>query len=336
MTAQTSDGTHTAMDDAVAGFWSWWSEARTRIEAALESGAWGPLPGEIAAHVDAIDDRLHWELAPGHGARHAFVVSGNGDLEARRIAERWRSKAPADPLFEFHAARPPRPGSAIRLGDVALRAEDARFAIECDDLRLRLDVVVHHPSFAKMSEDARETATVYLLDGALGEDDVSRWVGGIEIAGKAPRDGITVDVLRQRVESLRSAARTEAFVTLEGADAAGNPSRLRFDRGLRPQDHLACVVHVAVSMPLRRPSSEGLATVDEEAALEDFERILATALTGRPHAWLGHLTERAQRTWHFYVDGDESADLVAQIARAHGADSRAQLDPAWEVHSAIL
>jgi len=56
-----------------------------------------------------------------------------------------------------------------------------------DEHRLSYDVVVHHPEFVQMQESQRQQFVFLVLDWALGEDDVERWVGGVEAAVDAPR-----------------------------------------------------------------------------------------------------------------------------------------------------
>jgi hypothetical protein len=104
-----------SVDDGILAFWSWWPTARTRIEHAITGGGFSSeLVDEIGAHVDALGG-LDWELAPGAAAKHAFVVSANGDPALRVIAELWRQHGPApDSTWEYFArvSQPLRPRSS--------------------------------------------------------------------------------------------------------------------------------------------------------------------------------------------------------------------------------
>ena len=79
---------------AISGFWVWWAGAKDRIAAAHAAGTMPSLAPEVSAEVNRIDPRLAWEFGPGHEARHALVVSPEGNPEIRPIAIAWLAAAP--------------------------------------------------------------------------------------------------------------------------------------------------------------------------------------------------------------------------------------------------
>jgi hypothetical protein len=179
------------MTDGIAGFWEWWPGVRGRIQAAIESDGFNDaLVAEIAAHVTAIHQDLDWELGPGGEARHAFCLSPKGDPVLRKVTERWLRTAPArDAVWEYHPARRGGhevSGARLKIGGFDLLLSDFSLAFEIDEMRELVSVECFHPAYPDMPDNLRGTATFLMLDDALGEDGVERWIGGIRPAAAAP------------------------------------------------------------------------------------------------------------------------------------------------------
>src|SRR5262245_51372595 len=157
----------TAGDESIATFWRWWTEARGRIEHAIEGRAWtDALVDEITAHVHALDDELVWSACPGQQARHAFCVSASGNPALRTLTERWRRAGAADDIWEFHGARLAAPGIAVMVGDLLVDPKAIRVAFTVDPARERVDVTVHHPGFGEMPDEMRQAAAMVALESA--------------------------------------------------------------------------------------------------------------------------------------------------------------------------
>lgn len=67
----------------------------------------------------------------------------------------------------------------------------------------RIDVVVHHPLFALLSTEGRDTAARDALETALGSADVADWTGDVGASVDPPIDPLAVPLLGHVVDQLR-------------------------------------------------------------------------------------------------------------------------------------
>jgi len=325
-------------DGAIRGFWTWWSEARERVEEAVRSGKWDELAPQINGRIAAIDSRLEWELCAGSQAEHALCVSAGGDPALRNVAERWlRSGPPADAAWEFHAARLAGWQEGRKLGieghDLAL--DDVRFACDVDESHERVHVRVHHPAMSDMADELRVTVAFLTLDGLLGEDGVERWIGSVEPSVDAAGAELEAAAVRRVVDELAARATGERYAVLEGRDPDGNPIFVSVNLAVKRIDHPLCDLHARVVATLRDPTPEGLTKRDEATELDRLEDELTAAL-GEGAVYVGRETGRGQRTWHFYVRERASAEAaVARVRGRHELALEVQPDPSWERTTAI-
>jgi hypothetical protein len=314
-------------DAAIVAFWSWWSTVRPAFEQAITDGEFASLPDDASARVAAIHEDLQWEMGSGHRAEHFFALSPNGNPALRKITERWKACAPAeDDTWEFWPSRPAMPTATITWADQPLHLDECIFAWERDPTREVLHVQIFHPSFPQLSKTDRESAAVLLLDAALGEDDVERWVGGIEPLKKAPVATRSYADFVVALEELVASATDGVLVTLEGSDEEGRPLEVVFNAALKRINHLTLDLYVQVTLPLVEPTAEGLASPGETDRLQALEDALEEQL-GDTGAVLGHETVAGKRVIHLFA---EDTALIEAWAKEHRADVRTQHDEAWD------
>jgi hypothetical protein len=94
----------------------------------------------------------------------------------------WYQHAPAtSAVWEYHPARQASPSSlaaVLEFDSQRLSLAELMFDLHVDNDRDVIDTVVFHPSFATMPSGARNQVGFLALDWALGEDGVTRWIGG--------------------------------------------------------------------------------------------------------------------------------------------------------------
>jgi hypothetical protein len=329
--------------DGIAEFWSWWQDAKGRIQGGIEGGGFGDdLVAEISGRVAAIDGDLDWELGPGSRSRHAFCLSPKGDPALRKVTERWlRAAPPPDAIWEYH---PARPGNAqledarLEIDGVELALGEFSAAFEVDEGRELINVRCYHPAFPRMSEELRGTAAFLALDGALGEDGVERWIGGVEAADAPPDGARLMAALRAETDALAKAATGERFAVLRGQDSEGRPLFVTLNAALKRIDHLACDTHVTVDLALLEPTEHGLTTNEEAEQLDALEDELAPLL---PDAvYFGRVTHAGRRVLHYFAPGD-SVGRARLDAWASGHRKRAPRvtwtdDPRWIARDRFL
>ena len=323
----------------IAGFWAWWSTVYEQIavEAAEGGGPSAERSTEITARVEAIGKGLDWELSrPPDPRTHQLVVTAGGVAELRTLAHRWASAAPEHPGWSYLPARPAFPAAldtALVVDGRRISPAETEIAARVDQRRAVVDVIVYHPVFADLvDEQAREQIVTLALGWLLGEDDVTRWIGRIEIATERPLDGIPAGSLPAVVEQISAMYEEPRWALLSGSTATGLPvvATMRFP--LHQVDYPLADQHVAVVLPYRDRTQQRLPTEAALDALNEFEeRLLAIIEPGA--VLVGHETANGRRIMHVYQDtAAPVTDAVTELARSWRS-GRASVavtnDPGW-------
>jgi hypothetical protein len=323
---------------AIEAFWQWWPTVADDIAKSFTSG--GLSQAHIAAmseHVSAIDDRLDWEFGPGQKSAHHLCLSSKGDPVLRVIVERWkRSAPPSDGTWEFYGARQasPRGGLQLKIGEFDLALDDVRFGLEEDAGRERLHLTVDHPLFAQIDDDELKHRIAFIaLDNTLGEDDVERWVGAIELAKSALREPVALDGLRARVSRFAQKATGDRWSLLKGM-FDGAPLFVLLNTAIKRIDHLLLDTHVTVTVTLADPTADGLTTNDEAAVLDAMEDALTERL-GADALFVARETTRGLRVLHFHVmEGGPTAAIFARWREqnsGYAIEVAVEHDPRWQI-----
>lgn len=321
----------------ISQFWAWWQRHEHELRTQLVTGS---LPSaetdRLAAAVRALHPDLVWEIGPGHLAEHALVVSAGGVAELRALAERWYRAGPGSgPVWEYHPARQAEPGRFLDTLDLDGRAVDlTRMVVgaRADDQRAKLDVAVFHPMFPDLSPQARAQATFLCLDWALGEDDVERWIGAVEVAGDEPLDAVPVSSLGSVIAQLRERWGGERWILLEGETPSGARVLAAARHPLSRVDHPLLDEHVLVTLPYEA-NEEGLPGEEVAAELQRFEHHVLGRL-GSAALLVGHETGLGRRLLHLYGERRHSiTPVIEALLPAYSGRSRptvvGQADPAW-------
>lgn len=324
-----------SVDEGIRSFWAWWSTARHRILRAIEveQTFTDSLVQDISSHVSAIGD-LAWELSPGKTARHAFCLSPNGDPQARLVTELWRHRGPSpDETWEYFAARQGMQGSSIKIDSVQLDRNDLIVYFEIDKGRERIDATYFHPQFAKLSEKRHTTALYLLLDGALGEDAVERWLGRIKATATKPENAVPFHQFRGALGELEQTATGEQFVLMQGETEAGTPFFITCNQALKRIDHLLHTTHAAIDLAILDQNPQGLTTPADAEKLNELEDDLTAALAGLA-IYFGRETKPGHRVLHWYVAEDSAAKPIIERWAAQHADRDPHVewirDPTWK------
>lgn len=328
-----------AQREAIEEFWRWWSSAAGAFDAAFEQkqGVEPALITALTAHVAAIDDRLDWEFGPGEQSRHHLCLSSKGDPELRVIVERWLRAAPAsDGVWEFYGARRANPhgGLQLEIAGHKIALDELRVAFAFDEARERFDLRVDHPVFAAIDdEDLRMRIAFIALDNTLGEDDVERWIGAIELGIPTASTSVPLQQLLPQLRVLMRGCSGERWSLLQGT-IDGAPTVVLLNSAVKRIDHLSMDLHLSVAIALREPTDAGLPTAAEAATLDAMEDALVDRLG--PHAvHIARETSRGVRALHFHtMEAGPSAAIVAAWKEQHSEyaiDVEVQSDPRWDV-----
>lgn len=315
-------------------FWQWWSsDGKSRFSAAADSGQWDGLAAEMGDRLAAVHPDLGWDTGPGRTSRHLLAVSSEGDPALRRTAERWLRYAPAaDTEWEYAAARQPVSdvaGKSIDIDGHSIHLGEARFELQEDSRRGRLDVVVHHPHFGEAAPGRRLQVSLLLLDWSLGEDAVTRWVGDVETSTEPGTSDVTASDLPAAVATLATHTRNE-WVLLDGSTPDGWPIMVTARRPLRWIDYPMFDLHSEVRLAYADTEENGLPTPGSLEVLRGSEARISTTL-GTRGILVARVSATGTRALHYYSDSEDSDARAAIEAAAvvTGGRVRHNPDPGW-------
>jgi len=323
------------VEDRLARFWAWWMAHREDIAAAISDGTSTRWTDAIATRVASVHGRLDWEMSRGQGARHALCLSGMGDPDLRAVAKRWLASAPpADELWEYHDTRiaVPDPCSVVlAFGDTRLPFRDLRVGIEFDEARECLHLDLWHPGFGALPEPTRKQIAWLMLDNALGEDGVERWLGVIRLTEGEPVGAVGLLELRERAEELAAQATGQVYSRLRGETDDGAPVEVVANLSLKRWDHPTYDAHGQIVVPFD-PDERGMPAGDEAAQLDRLEAGLVSALHTRA-VFAGREQGLGRRVVHLYCE--QEGPVPAAVERWAASAPRPvrvswQRDPAWQ------
>ena len=317
-------------------FWTWWAGARDGLGQAIAEGTVEKHVDEISGAVQALHPNLVWELGSGKAAKHMFVVSPEGDPELRVIAIRWEQSAPPpDGTWEYHASRQAseRGKAALKIGGVLVGLDEIRSVTSWDEGRERLAVRLWHAALEGLPHEGRIQFAFLFLDDLIGEDQVERWIGAIEVDASA-QAGKTADELAAEFARRAETATGERWVLAEGTDQRGDRLLVRYNAALKHIDRPFANQHLEVAV--NRGFDHAADRVLYEAIAEAEEQ-LNGALDGVA-VEAAHLTDRRRRVTHFVCeDGAQALGVAREWAGAHktwGTSAEVEYDPRWEFRRA--
>lgn len=322
----------------ITEFWAWWARSQADFGEQLRLG---DLPHdkavELTSAVRAVHPDLVWEVGTGDLAANALVVSAGGVAELRALAERWYRAGPGSDLtWEYHPARqacPTRFGDRITLDGEDFELSRTVVGAFADDRRAKIDVSVFNPVFDRLGAEGRAQAAFLTLDRALGEDDVERWIGVVEVASIEPMDAVPAGMLGAVVRQLRERWGGERWVLLEGQAADGKRVLAAARHPLSRVDHPLLDEHVMVTLPFVADES-GLPSEDSLDQLRAFEQHMLGRL-GTAAVLVGHETGGGRRVLHLYGERRHSvAPRIEALLPAHRGPAPATVtaspDAAWQ------
>ncbi|MBF5045684.1 MULTISPECIES: DUF695 domain-containing protein [Myxococcaceae] len=322
--------------ERIAAFWRWFSAERPRFEHAVRMGLNPELQELLGAEVSALHPELHWELGRARDGVIDLSLTAEGNFPLRKLTEAWCQAAPHDLQgWRFHPARPPTPGATAFTLNVAgqdAAIADLRCALEPDDARARLNLRVWHPAFAALEPEARSMVAFLSLDALLGEDDVERWVGGIQLVEEAAEAFVPPAELQARVAALAAAPR-DTFSFLQGKNPQGRAAMATLNLALKRLDHLAYEDQLVVTIAYRNADAQGIPPAEEHQAAQALEDTLVESLAGLALHY-GHVVSGGRLEVLFYVADKRAAEgkLAAWRGRAQGWQVQRTWhhDPEWK------
>jgi len=316
----------------ITEFWRWWSQAHPSVPDTGELST--ELTGRLDERVTRMNSELDWEVTGLPDGRHALTVTGHGRDDLRAIAERWYRSAPEDERWEFRpAVTADRAAldSGLSIDGHELEPSHLLFGVRVDTQLARADMLAYHPDFLFLPEETRQTIVRRALALALGEDEVSRWIGTIDTAEDKPLDGLPVGSLPAVVRQLAESQGAPGWLSGKGRTARGRAAVIRVRFPLRKVDHPLCDLHVLVSVPYQNANPERLPVDPSASALREFGEALEGI--GEQAMLAAYETGDDHRMFHVYADPQSSAVAEIDQLAAGWREGRVRVtsrpDPDW-------
>ena len=238
---------------------------------AASSGSGGRVPATVAEAIvrgastrgrqqdqqggSAYPPGMAWGAAPGSrpSTRSACRPREPG---LRQVALRWLEPAPkADATWEYYASRQPSKRWWPHGGRRTFELEEIRANTPWDETRRLVDVRLWHPMFPEVPEDVRMQAAFLFLDNLLGEDDVERWIGVIDLFEARPAGGPRTSS-GPRSNGMLGSRRRRTWVLGEVTRPDGTRDRHRQCRAEADRPSLPRLVGLGPDALGRRPLSD--------------------------------------------------------------------------------
>jgi hypothetical protein len=312
--------------DASAAFWAWWE--RHRSELAKRGGQHDFAADEaLAERVAALHPTVEVTGTFLPGGDSWLCLSSRGNIEVRNRVEQLVARAPKHDV-RLLTARPPRWPPP---GETPFAFEGVCVVLERDTLREMIDLTLYHPSLAVMDAVDRSLAAFSVLDHLLGEDDVERWVGTIDVSLEPLDNALPIEALKGEVAALAADATAERWQAVTSG-TRNHPVVVTVNRALKPIDHVALTTHVRIDIELRSPGPRGLAHTKEEIQLSALQAELTREL-GTRVVVVARETQRGHRIVHLHAEPGAHREITAwRLKHAEWAMTvLEQPDPKWEI-----
>ncbi|MFD1214482.1 hypothetical protein ACFQ36_20850 [Arthrobacter sp. GCM10027362] len=260
---------------AIRDFWAWWLQEGIRLVARGRDAGGTDYAGQLSRHVSRISPGLAWELGPGTVSEHQLVIFP-GSRDYAPVARRVLKAAPApSPQWEYADVRQPSDVfEDLTLGIGGQEFDGAAFRVGLMLHRYSADIAVYHPHLKDLPPNERMDPVLIMLDHAIGQRDVSAWIGVVEPVLHELPNGVPLAMLRVVVAQLRAAAfdvgGQPRWHDLHGTAADGLPVAARVQVPLVPAFWPDYDLHVVVSLPYQVHLAAGTdAALLQDAGLPD-------------------------------------------------------------------
>jgi len=331
--------------ERVDAFWNWWSNESERILSSVDDDRGSTIQPEISAAVDQLGATFGWVFGPGeNGARHSFTLSPEACPSCRYLANYWLKNAPNLVGWNFYSSRQPSTdfgGSAIRIGDIELKAESLWITPKVDHDGEAIDITVWSPLFADIPKNQAMQVLFLYLDEALGEENTSRCIGVIELSDEQLAQSFPLTELPEFVERTFSEnewSREHLGSVYQIETPAGD-----FPRGdiyVGSTEHMKLIGdfannHGPIENPIAGSGAEFVflqfpqAVVNDGSETDDRGKIEDGIESFLSHEY-GHILGGATGTDAIYIDlllfdGQNSRDLISQSMKEQGLADQYQI-----------
>ena len=161
-------------------FWNWFEKNQETYYSEIENlEIREKIFNELSKNLKKINEDLVFEFSPIHENKiREFTISAEGIKDLFPVVEKLIEKAPKLKNWKFNAFRQRIPGDEfeIQYGDLKIGYSDIYYRSEDDNGKLGIELNIRNFD----GKGQTQNAIYILLDGLIGEYDVTTKIGWIE------------------------------------------------------------------------------------------------------------------------------------------------------------
>ncbi len=161
-------------------FWNWFEKNQETYYSEIENlEIREKIFNELSKNLKKINEDLVFEFSPIHENKiREFTISAEGIKDLFPVVEKLIEKAPKLKNWKFNAFRQRIPGDEfeIQYGDLKIGYSDIYYRSEHDNGKLGIELNIRNFD----GKGQTQNAIYILLDGLIGEYDVTTKIGWIE------------------------------------------------------------------------------------------------------------------------------------------------------------
>ena len=168
-------------NQAIEDFWRWFSEAKSSFELLAETE--DPLWDFALGKLKTIDEGLWFELSDLDVTPREFIITAEGISELFPLVEEIVQKSPKDPNWKFVALKPPLGFDFVtEYEGIQVDPKDLWFLpLDSGTISSVLELRIGVRSYEPEKQEAVSSATLLILDTALGERIASQEIHVVEV-----------------------------------------------------------------------------------------------------------------------------------------------------------
>lgn len=167
----------------VASFWQWFSANESDLFAFEQDQ--DRVFARLTAEMNAVHQDLTFEFGPVIDGRREFVISADGLKSAFPTVGALADAAPPLPRWTIVRFRPRREPGDFQIGNTIVRGADVSVVPETVDGKIGVRVLI--AGYRPTPHSVFEQIGFLLLDETLGEFDVERKIGYVEVGPRPTR-----------------------------------------------------------------------------------------------------------------------------------------------------
>lgn len=163
-------------------FWRWFITHSKEL--LLNDGCSSNMINELSKQLKKVHPDLTYEMSVNRdGGKKEFTVSADGDPDLIGCVEKLYDNRPVLQEWEIKKFRQRMNGFDIEIGNVCIKYDDTKYVFVKDEHPEKISILLFVKDFSEEKRDRFGNAAYIFVDCILGEYDVMKNIGFIDVFG---------------------------------------------------------------------------------------------------------------------------------------------------------